>query len=223
MKRLGKILTAVISVITTVVLCAVFAACGATTKFSTKLDAGLQDWDYCFVSVNAFGDDPGVGMLNIDNWGNKKLKLGTDGVCAGTGSVWTITLDVEDSSTYKLTLSSHITGDGVSYDKEGDFSYTFEGSYTKKDNSYVLAQPTYCKVELTGEFTRLTDGSDFADYIPSAPWSIDSNTSDDADSVKSTESGIKGKILPSKLCNTVFLGATFNVDGTSIVSVTDIK
>jgi hypothetical protein len=191
----------------------------AVKEFSITLPAGLQDWDYCFVTVNAFGDDPGVGMINIDNWGNKKLKLGTNGVCAGTGSIWTISLNVKDASTYELDLSSKIIGDDVAYSKSGVFSYSFKGPYTSSvSNNFALAAPTYCKVSLTGEFTRLTDGSDFADYIPSAPWNVDSCTADTDASV----TAIKSKVLPSLLLTSVFSGATFVVEGETISSVIDI-
>ena len=55
----------------------------------------FESWDYSFVNINAFGDTAGVGMLNIQSWGNKKLALGDDGTCDGVGCKWTIKLESE--------------------------------------------------------------------------------------------------------------------------------
>lgn len=177
----------------------------------------FESWDYSFTNINAFGDTAGVGMLNIQSWGNKKLALGDDGTCDGVGCSWTIKLEV-DGTDYALYTTAHIVGAGDVYDGEGDFTYKFTGSCEEVDDGYKLAAPDRVEVTLDGGFTRLSDGSDFADYIPSAPVTI---TSDDADDCEAANS-FKNKIVPSYLASTVFGGATFHVDGTEITSVTDI-
>ena len=61
----------------------------------TATTDNFESWDYSFTNINAFGDTAGVGMLNIQSWGNKKLALGDDGTCDGVGCSWTIQLDVD--------------------------------------------------------------------------------------------------------------------------------
>lgn len=184
--------------------------------YTVKTD-NFESWDYSFTNINAFGDTPGVGMLNIQSWGNKKLALGDDGTCDGVGCSWTIQLEVEDTN-YTLSTIAHIVGAGDVYDGEGDFTYTFTGTCEAVDGGYKLSAPEYVQVSLTGDFTRLSDGSDFADYIPTAPVTLDSNDADDCDAANS----FKNKIVPSYLVSTVFGGATFLVEGSEIVEVTDI-
>lgn len=183
----------------------------------TATTDNFESWDYSFTNINAFGDEAGVGMLNIQSWGNKKLALGGDGTCDGEGCTWTIQLDV-DGDKYTLSTIAHIKGAGDVYSGEGDFTYKFMGSCSAVDGGFKLAAPEMVEVSLTGDFTRLSDGSDFADYIPSAPVSLTSNDADDCDAA----AAFKNKIVPSYLVSTVFGGATFQVSGSEIVSVTDI-
>lgn len=189
----------------------------ATGGVYTVTTDNFESWDYSFTNINAFGDTAGVGMLNIQSWGNKKLALGDDGTCDGVGCSWTIKLEV-DGTDYTLSTIAHIVGAGDVYEGEGDFTYKFTGSCEEVDDGYKLAAPDRVEVILDGGFTRLSDGSDFADYIPSAPVTI---TSDDADDCEAAAS-FKEKIVPSYLVDTVFGGATFHVDGAEITSVTDI-
>lgn len=190
------------------------AAAGGT--FTTTTD-NFESWDYSFTNINAFGDTAGVGMLNIQSWGNKKLALGDDGTCDGVGCSWTIQLDV-DGGNYTLSTIAHIKGAGDVYDGEGDFTYKFIGTCEAVDGGYKLAAPTEVEVSLDGGFTRLTDGTDFADYIPSAPVTIGSKDADDCEAANS----FKNKIVPSYLVSTVFGGATFHVNGSEITEVVDI-
>lgn len=185
----------------------------SSQSYSTTFD-NIETWDYSFVNINAFGDEAGVGMINLNSWGNKKLKLGTNGTCDGEGCKWTCTLEAKDSA-YTLTLSAHLVGAGDVYSGEGDFAYIFQGSYTGASPAYVLAAPTYVKVDLTGTFKCIGDKTEFANYIPDAPWHLDSKGDGDAAATK--------KVVADKLVSTVFGGATFNVSGTSISSVTDIN
>lgn len=184
--------------------------------FTTTTD-NFESWDYSFTNINAFGDTAGVGMLNIQSWGNKKLALGDDGTCDGEGCSWTIQLEV-DGANYTLSTIAHIKGAGDIYDGEGDFAYHFMGACEAVEGGYKLSAPTEVTVTLDGGFTRLSDGSDFADYIPSAPVTISSNDADDCEAANS----FKNKIVPSYLVSTVFGGATFHVEGSEITSVTDI-
>lgn len=243
MKRFRNSVSVLIALLLMVAMCASLAACGSSgnpadstpstaanneqSDPATEPEANggvytvttdnFESWDYSFTNINAFGDTPGVGMLNIQSWGNKKLALGDDGTCDGVGCSWTIQLEV-DGTAYTLSTIAHIVGAGDVYEGEGEFTYKFTGTCEKTDDGYKLAAPEYVQVSLTGDFTRLTDGTDFADYIPTAPVTLDSNDADDCDAANS----FKNKIVPSYLVSTVFGGATFHVSGSEIVSVTDI-
>ncbi len=218
MNKLGKIMSAVTIAVLTVVMCIAFAACGdgdaEAKSYSTTFD-NIESWDYSFVHINSFGEEAGVGMININSWGNKKLALGDGGTCDGVGCKWTCTLDVEDTA-YTLTLTAHIKGAGEEYTGEGDFSYTFQGTCEAVTGGYKVSQPTYVKVALTGTIEKHADS--FANYIPNAPWSLDSDTADDADSV----TAVNNKVVPSMLCSTILNSATFVVNGSSITEVKDI-
>lgn len=192
-------------------------AAAESDTYTVDID-NFETWDYSFVNINAFGDTPGVGMINIQSWGNKKLALGSDGTCDGEGCSWTIQLDV-DGNEYALYTIAHIVGAGDVYEGSGDFTYKFIGTCEAADDGYVLDAPTDVEVSLTGDFTRLSDGSDFADYIPSAPASVTSNDADDSEAA----AAFGGKVVPSYLVSTVFGGGIFHVDGNEIVSVTDIN
>lgn len=187
------------------------------THFTTSFDM-LSTWDYDFVAMNSFGMDPGEGMINLDNWGAKKLKQGEDGSIAGVGIKYDLTLDIANTD-YELAIIAHIVGDEQSYSGSGDFSYTFKGPQEEVTDGYKLKAPTYCDVKLTGDIHLIGDPTDFANYLPDAPWEVDSNTSDDDEKVTK----IKKKVLPSKLLTTVFLGATFKVSGQTISEVVDIQ
>lgn len=217
MKKFGKILTAVAAAVLAVAMGVMFAACGGTKSSSyTATTDNIEAWDYTCVSINAFGDEAGVGMINLNSWGAKKLQLGSDGTCAGVGCSWTIKLDVEGDA-YTLSFIAHLVGAGSDYTGEGDLAYIFEGTCTSVDGGYKLAAPTYAKATLDGSLTLAGDETDFANYIPTAPAVIDSN----GDNTGNWE-GFKGKIASDKLLTTIFLGATFKVSGESITEVTDI-
>lgn len=208
-----KVLAAILTVALVVVMGVALAACGGGSSTYTVDFDNIETWDYCPVTFNQYGDDAGVGMININSWGNKKLKLGADGTCSGVGATWTCTLIIEDG--YDLAFTCHlIAADGNGYSGTGDLTYRFTGSYTEVTGGYTLAAPTYAEVTLTGTFTRAS-AEDFADYIPSAPWSMNSNDSDDCEAATLC----KKKALPSKLLTTIFKGATFKVSGSSISSV----
>lgn len=184
-----------------------------TTTTYTATFPNIETWDYSFVNINSFGQEAGVGMINLNSWGNKKLKLGDDGTCDGVGCNWTLTFTPSDT-TYTFALTAHLIGAGDVYSGEGDFAYTFTGTETVGTDSYVLSAPTYVKVTLTGDITCIGDKTDFANYLPDAPYSVDSNGEGDVDACK--------KIVPEKLIPTIFGGATFNVADGAVTSVTDI-
>ena len=215
MKKMAKKLVAMLMVAMLAVACVGTAL--AEDVYSVETE-NFETWDYSFCNINAFGDDPGVGMLNIQSWGNKKLALGDDGTCDGVGCTWKITLSV-DGTEYTLKAIATIVGAGDVYAGTGEFTYTFNGAYEAADNAFILGEPTYVAVDLTGDFTRLSDGSDFADYIPSAPASVTCENEDGG----AEASAWKNKIVPSLLTSTVFGGATIVVDGSEIVSVDDIN
>lgn len=182
--------------------------------YSVEFDS-LTEWDYCFVAVNAFSDEAGVGMVNLDNWGMKKLKLDENGNLAGTGLKWTLNLAVENGE-YVLDLIAHIIGAGSDYMGEGDLTYEFKGEYTDTEGGYILAQPTYVLVTVDGNITcsETQKGDDaFSMSVPESGFSVDSEGN-----------GEDGrKIIGSKLIDTVFGGATFYVEGDAIVSIDDIE
>lgn len=218
-----NVLVGIVAAALAVAMCMMMVACGGentgdtgstANTYTTTFD-NIETWDYCCVSINAFGDTAGVGMININSWGNKKLKLSDAGTCDGEGCSWTCELKVEDTA-YTLSFIAHLVGDDATYAGEGDFTYMFQGTCSSVSGGYKLEAPTYAKVTLTGNFKRLTDGSDFADYIPSAPFSIDSNGAGDS------EDTVNGKIVADYLLTTVFRGATFSVSGSSITEVTDV-
>lgn len=215
MKRISKTLTAIASMALVAVMSFMIAACGGAKTYTATCD-NIESWDYTFVSINAFGDTAGVGMINLNSWGNKKLKLGSDNTCAGEGCSWTIQLDV-DGSEYTLSLIAHLVGAGADYSGEGDFTYLFQGACESVSGGYKLAAPTYAKVSLEGDFKLVGDATDFANYIPTAPASIDSTGA-----TSGNWEMFKGKVVAEYLLTTVFRGATFNVSGDSITSVTDV-
>jgi hypothetical protein len=220
MKKIGKILSAAIIAVLTVVMCFAFAACGGDSgdskkTYSTTFD-NIESWDYSFIHINSFGETAGVGMININSWGNKKLELGEGGTCDGVGCKWTLNLEVEDTA-YSLYFIAHVKGAGTDYTGEGDFTYLFQGTCESVTGGYKLATPTYAKVTITGTLVN-NDSSSFANYIPSAPWEVDSKTADDAEAVTK----VKSKVTPSKLCSTVLNTATIVVSGNKITEVKDI-
>ncbi|MDO5378690.1 MAG: hypothetical protein Q4G52_10185 [Clostridia bacterium] len=175
----------------------------------------LTEWDYCFVAVNAFGDEAGVGMVNLDNWGMKKLKLDENGNLAGTGLSYTLNLTV-DGEAYTLDLIAHIIGAGSDYMGEGDLTYRFQGACSDVEGGYKLEQPTYVLVTVDGDITcsDVQKGDDaFSMSVPESGFSVDSDGNG--------EDG--NKIIGSKLVDTVFGGATFFVEGSEIVSIDDIE
>ena len=215
MKKMTKNLMAVLMIAMLAVVC--ISSALAEDVYSVETP-NFETWDYSFCNINAFGDDPGVGMLNIQSWGNKKLALGDDGTCDGVGCTWKITLSVDETA-YTLKAIATIVGAGDVYEGTGEFTYTFKGAYEAAENSFILGEPTYVAVDLTGDFTRLSDGSDFADYIHSAPASVTCENEDNG----AEASASKNKIVTSLLNSTVFGGATFVVDGNEIISVEDIN
>lgn len=229
MKRVGKWISVLVTWALTVIMCVAFASCGGEkeTSFSVDVDGALASWEYNFVNIGVFGDEH-WGMINIEDWGNKKLALGSDNTCVGTGCKWTVKLDVSDGQKYSLYIVAHLKGNGTVYEGEGDYTYMFQGAYEEVSGGYKLAAPTYVKVSLTEGFNLIAEQYDFANYIPTGPWEIDSNTSDEDSFVKANNNptagttGLQDKLWPSVLVGTVFGGATFNVSGNQIVSVTDV-
>lgn len=231
MKRLGKILSSIVIGILTLVMCVAFSACGEKSEegnkvYSVNVDGALASWTYNFVNIGVFGDEH-WGMINIEDWGNKKLALGPDNTCVGTGCKWSVKLDVSGEQ-YKLYIIAHIKGNGTVYQGEGDYTYMFQGPYSSVSDGYKLEAPTYVEVSLTEGFELITEGYDFADYIPTGPWKIDSTMSDTDEFVVTNNNnsngtkGLQDKLWPSVLVGTVFGGATFHVSGDKIVSVTDV-
>lgn len=234
MKKISKVIGIIAISALASAMCLGFAACGdddevgedGVKSYSVDVDGSLAAWEYNFVNINSYGDNP-FGILNIEDWGNKKLKLGSDNTCAGTGCTWSVQLDIMDDTEYNLYLTAHIIGNDTVYGGEGDFTYMFDGTYEEVSGGYKLEAPTYIKVSLTGDFTLLEDDYDFANYIPSADWEIDSNMSDDDEFItglNNNSAGTKGlhsKLLPSEL-TTIFGGGTFYVSGSTITSITDV-
>lgn len=217
MKKFSKVLTVVCALALAVAIGVLATACGSKAgTYSTTFNS-VTEWSCSPFTVNAYGDEAGVGLLNLDNWGDKKLKLGADGHCVGTGLTYTCTLDVDGEGAYTLTLTAHLIGAGADYTGEGDFSYAFTGTYEEVETGYKLAAPTACTVSITGTFAN-TNTEDLANYIPSAPWTLSNTDADDSDAAKSA----KNKVVPSKLLTTIFKGATFVVEGEAIKDVTDI-
>ena len=232
MKRRGKILSAITGVALAATMCAGFLACGGgdegAKSYSIDLDGKLSEWEYVFVNIGVFGDEH-WGMINIEDWGNKKLALNEEtGECIGVGCKWTIQLDVEDGN-YELSIIAHLKGDDITYQGTGDYVYLYKGEYEAVKGGYKLGLPTYGEVSLTEGFALITTGYDFADYIPTGPWKIDSTMSDDAEFVKASNNnslgttGLQDKLWPSVLLDSVFGGATFMVSGSKIVSVVDVE
>lgn len=183
-----------------------------SATYSVEFDS-LTEWDYCFVAVNAFGDEAGVGMVNLDNWGMKKLQLDENGNLAGTGLKYTLNLTVEDEA-YTLDLIAHIIGAGADYMGEGDLTYSFQGTCSAVDGGYTLAQPTYVLVTVDGNITCSESQKESSSMsVPESGFSVDSEGNG--------EDGLK--IIGSKLVDTVFGGATFFVEGSEIVSIDDIE
>ena len=130
MKRLSKILSGIAIGILTVVMSVAFAACGGGKggTYSVDVDGALASWEYNFVNIGVFGDEH-WGMINLEDWGNKKLALGSDNTCIGTGCKWTVKLDTTGEE-YKLYIIGHLKGNGTVYKGEGDYTYMFQGAYS---------------------------------------------------------------------------------------------
>lgn len=211
MKRIGKILTVVCAAVLAFALGIMTVGCSKAGTYTAECDS-LSAWDYNFVSINAFGDEAGVGLMNLDNWGDKKLKLGSDGHCVGEGLTYTISLDVDGEGAYTLDIIMHIIGDGNDYSGSGDFTYSFQGTYEEVDGGYKLSAPTYLLCTCTGSLVNNAPGG--ANYLPSSGYSYDSNGVGDA-------SGCT-RVVKEHMLTTIFKGATFKVSGTEITEVTDI-
>lgn len=190
----------------------------AVTVFTTTFDSyGESDYADVF-HANSYGEAKGVGMVNLDNWGDKKLTLNDEGHCVGEGLKYTLTLDVSDASAYVLTLAMNLIGNGAAdaYTGEGVLSYIFNGSYTVSNGDYVLGEPTSVRVTMTGTLKNNAP-TDFANYLPDAPFEMD-NTSTLGDDVGIP---IKNSFKPEYLIPTIFGGATFQVSGSEISGVYD--
>lgn len=213
MKRINKFLTAfLVAAMALVLSLAALTGCGSEKKtYSVEFD-NLIEWDYCFVTINYFGETEGVGMVNLDMWGRKKLKQDSTGEIAGTGLSWTVTLTV-DGSEYVLDIIAHLVCAGGDYRGSGDLTYEFTGKYTEVEGGYKLEKPTYILVTQDGDITISDEqkADDFAMSLNESPFMCDSEGNGED----------SRKIIGSRL-DTVFFGATFMVEGDSIISVEDI-
>lgn len=207
-----KKLSAILSLVLVLTMCFTLTAFAEPEVYTVDFDS-LTEWDYCFVAVNSFGDEAGVGMVNLDNWGMKKLQLDADGNLAGAGLSYTLNLTV-DGDAYTLDLIAHIIGAGADYMGAGDLTYSFQGTCEAVDGGYKLAQPTYVLVTVDGDITCSEEqkGMDSMS-VPESGFSVDSEGN-----------GEDGKkIIGSKLIDTVFGGATFYVSDGVIESIDDIE
>ena len=164
MKKMAKKLVAMLMAAMLAVACVGAALAEDTYSVETE---NFETWDYSFCNINAFGDDPGVGMLNIQSWGNKKLALGDDGTCDGVGCTWKITLSV-DGTEYTLKTIATIVGVATFY---AQFSLNPKGK-----NQISVCLGTACYVKGSGDiYEKLKDelGIDGGECTPDAKFSLD--------------------------------------------------
>lgn len=118
-----KKLSAILSLVLVLTMCFTLTAFAEPEVYTVDFDS-LTEWDYCFVAVNSFGDEAGVGMVNLDNWGMKKLQLDADGNLAGAGLSYTLNLtvdgDITCSEEQKAMDSMSVPESGFSVDSEGN-------------------------------------------------------------------------------------------------------
>lgn len=186
--------------------------------------AALSAWESIPVPYQVNGGTAGAGFVNLDVWGAKKFKLGSDDTIFGTGLYYTVKVEVtsEVSSAvpasvsisgdkyYALSIDAHVIGEGSEYEGEGDCIYTWYGVASEVEGGYKLEAAKYTSVEVTGTIKIKNSSTQF---LPSAPFKCDSLEADGSYG--------QGKIK-TKYLNFLFMGATVQVSGDSITAFKNV-
>lgn len=232
-KALAAIAVAAVTVITGAALAGCGESEGGDKSYSIVLNspndsssnyAALSAWESIPVPYQVNGGTAGAGFVNLDVWGAKKFKVGSDDSIFGTGLYYTVKVDItsEVSSAvpasvsisgdkyYALSIDAHVIGEGSEYEGEGDCIYTWYGAASDADGGYKLEAAKYSSVEVTGTIKIKNSSTQF---LPSAPFKCDSLEADGSYG--------QGKIK-TKYLNLLFMGATVQVSGDSITTFKNV-